>query len=148
MFKKLATAAVLLATVSGFAHAQSQSYPGSAWANLTYNPSPIKGTPEDGNTLLQGRVEQGMIVGKLGDFRVNTFGAVNYSIDNNGLAYNNKLSPMVGVKIQRDLGKSGIVEIGVQAVHQRNFRGVTAGPSSGTGVQFFVSMWSGWDLKR
>jgi hypothetical protein len=144
--KKIAITAAMLALSVGAA-AQS-SAPGSAWANLTYNPSPIRGTPEDNNTLLQGRVEQGLIVGKLGGFRVNTFGAVNFSADNNGLAYNNKVAPMVGVKLQRDLGQRGIVEMGVQVVHQNNFRGVSSGPSSGTGVQAFVSVWNGWDLKK
>jgi len=143
--KKMIVAAAMLA-LAGVASAQSA--PGSAWADLTYNPSPIRGTPEDGNTLLQGRVEQGLIVGKLGAFRVNTFGAVNFSADNNGLAYNNKVAPMVGVKLQRDLGNQAILQMGVQVVHQNNFRGVTAGPSSGTGVQAFVSVWSGWDLKK
>jgi hypothetical protein len=146
MKKTLFAVALLVASAGAFAQS---SAPGSAWANLTYNPSPIKGTPEDNNTLLQGRVEQGLIVGRVGGFRVNTFGAVNYSVDNNGLAYNNKVSPMLGVKLQRDLGSSGIVEAGVQVVHQYNFRGVAAGqPNSGTGVQAFVSFWSGWDLKR
>lgn len=144
MKKALFTAALL----SAAAVAAAQEAPGSAWANLTYNPSPIRGTPEDSNTLLQGRVEQGLIVGRINGFRVNTFGAVNFSADNNGLAYNNKVAPMVGIKLQRDLGKQGIFEAGVQVVHQRNFRGVTAGPSSGTGIQAFASFWSGWDLKR
>lgn len=144
MKKALFTAALL----SAAAVAAAQEAPGSAWANLTYNPSPIRGTPEDSNTLLQGRVEQGLIVGRINGFRVNAFGAVNFSADNNGLAYNNKVAPMVGIKLQRDLGKQGIFEAGVQVVHQRNFRGVTAGPSSGTGIQAFASFWSGWDLKR
>jgi len=145
MKKSILAVALLAAASASFAQS---SAPGSAWANLTYNPSPIRGTPEDNNTLLQGRVEQGLIVGKLGDFRVNTFGAVNYSIDNNGLSYNNKVAPMVGVKLQRNLGSSGIFETGVQVVHQNNFRGVSSGPSSGTGVQVFASFWSGWDLKK
>lgn len=145
--KKSLFAAVLLIAATG-AFAQS-SAPGSAWASLTYNPSPIRGTPEDNNTLLQGRVEQGLIVGRVGDFRVNTFGAINYSVDNNGLSYNNKVAPALGVKLQRDMGSNGIIEMGVQVIHQNNFRGVPAGsPSSGTGVQVFVNIWSGWDLKR
>jgi hypothetical protein len=146
MKKSLLAAAALLA-VATVASAQS-SAPGSAWADLTYNPSPIKNTPEEDNTLLQGRVEQGLIVGEVAGFRVNTFGAVNYSADNNGLSYNNKIAPMVGVKLQHDLGSQGIVEMGVQVVHQRSFRGVTSGPDNGTGVQAFVSFWSGWDLKK
>ncbi len=136
-----------LATVALSTGALAQA-PGSVWADMTVNPSVVKGTPEDNNVLLQGRVEQGLIVGKLGAYRVNTFGAVNFAYDRNALSYNNKLAPMVGVKLQRDLGTNGVVEAGVQVVHQRNFRGVTSGPSTGTGVQLFVSVWSGWDLKK
>jgi opacity protein-like surface antigen len=144
--KKILIAAAVMAFAMS-ASAQS-SYPGSAWANMTVNPSVVKNSAESDNVLLQGRVEQGMIVGHVGNFRVNTFGAVNYSVDRNGLDYNNKIAPMVGVKMQRDLGSNGIVEFGVQAVHERHFRGVTGGPSTGTGVQAFVSVWSGWDLKK
>lgn len=143
--KKTLLALALVAVSFGAAAGEA---PGSAWASLTYNPSPIRGTPEDNNTLLQGRVEQGLIVGHVGGFKVNTFGAVNYSVDNNGLSYNNKVAPSVGVKLQRGLGSNGIVEFGVQAVYQNNFRGVTSGPSSGTGVQVFANFWSGWDLKK
>lgn len=124
------------------------SYPGSAWANMTGNPSVVKNSAEEGNILLQGRVEQGMIIGHVGDFRVNAFGAVNYSVDRNGLDYNNKIAPMVGVKMQRDLGSNGIVEFGVQAVHENHFRATNGSPSNGTGVQAFVSFWSGWDLRK
>lgn len=145
--KKILIAAGVMALAMS-ANAQSTSYPGSAWANMTVNPSVVKNTAEENNVLLQGRAEQGMIVGHVGDFRVNTFGALNYSVDRNGLDYNNKIAPMVGVKMQRDLGSRGIVEFGVQAVHERHFRGVNGGPSTGTGVQAFVSVWSGWDLKK
>jgi len=146
--KKLLIATAITALAMS-ANAQSTSYPGSAWANMTVNPSVVKNTAESDNVLLQGRVEQGMIVGHVGAFRINTFGALNYSVDRNGLDYNNKVAPMVGVKMQRDLSSQGIVEFGVQAVHERHFRGVSAGnPSSGTGVQAFVSVWSGWDLKK
>jgi len=144
MKKTLVAAALLVITSGAFA----QSAPGSAWATLTYNPSPIRGTPEDNNTLLQGRVEQGLIVGHVGGFKVNAFGAVAFSADNNGLSYNNKIAPAVGVKLQRDMGSNGIVELGIQVVHQNNFRGTTSGPNSGTGVQAFINVWSGWDLKK
>ncbi len=125
-------------------------YPGSAWSVLTVNPSPIRGTPEDNNVLLQGKVEQGVDWMRFGEdkrWRLNTYASVGYSWDKNGLAYNNKVVPAVGVKVSRDF-ESGVVDIGVQAVHQRNFRGVTAGPSRGTGVQVYASYWFGWNLGK
>lgn len=139
---------IAFAMLSLAAAAGAQEMPGSAWATLTVNPSVVKDTLEDNNVMLQGRVEQGYIVGRVGDFRVNTFAAVNYSVDKNGLSYNNKLSPSVGIKMQRNFGSNGIFEMGVQAVHQRNFRGVSYGPREGTGVQAFINVWSGWDLKK
>lgn len=148
MKKSYLAIAALLAACSFASAASAQEMPGSAWASLTANPSVVKDTPEDNNLLLQGRVEQGYIVGRVGDFKVNTFAAVNYSLDKNGLSYNNKLAPALGIKLQRPLGDNGILEIGIQAVHQRNFRGVAYGPREGTGIQAFVSFWSGWDLKK
>jgi hypothetical protein len=144
--KKIAIAAAMLALSFG-ASAQT-SFPGSSWANMTYNPSPIRGTPEDNNILLQGKIEQGAIVGKLGGFSVNTYGALGYSYDRNGLAYNNKVSPSVGVKLQHSLGSNGSFDIGAAVVYQNSFRGVTTGPSSGTGVSLYVQYWNGWDLKK
>lgn len=145
MKKTLIALAVLAASFG--ASAQS-SFPGSNWSELTVNPSVVRGTPEDNNVLLQGNVEQGMIVTTLAKgWRVNTFAGLNYSIDRNALAYNNKLVPMVGVKLQHDFD-GGVVDLGVRLVHENHFRGVTAGPSSGTGVQAYVSYWTGWNLKK
>jgi hypothetical protein len=144
MKKTLLAFALLAATSAAFA----LDAPGQNWSTLTYNPSPIRGTPEDNNLLLQGRAEQGLIVGKVGGFKINTYGAVNYSYDRNGLAYNNKLSPEIGVKLQHDMGNNGLVEIGTAVVHQRSFRGVTAGPSSGTGVSVYGQYWFGWNAGK
>jgi hypothetical protein len=144
--KKIVITAAML--VMSAAAAAQTSLPGSNWSNLTYNPSPISGTPEDGNILLQGNIEQGAIVGKLGGFAVNTYGAVAYSYDRNALAYNNKIAPSIGIKLQHQLGSNGSFDLGAALVHQRNYRGVTAGPSSGTGVMLYAQYWTGWNLKK
>ncbi len=144
--KKTLFAAVALLALSGAASAQL-AYPGSTWANMTVNPSVIRNTPEDNNVLLQGRIEQGIVWSKIAGFSVNTYGALSFSADKNGLAYNNKLVPAVGVKLQHPFD-SGTVDIGLQVAHQQNFRGVTSGPNSGTGVQLYAQYWFGWDLKR
>lgn len=139
------TLALALAFALASSAALAVDAPGSNWSSITFNPSPISGTPEDNNVLLQGRVEQGLIVGRVGGFKVNTYGAVNYSYDRNGLAYNNKIAPQIGVKLQRDVGSNGLVEIGAAVTHQNNFRGVTQGKSSGTGVMVYGQYWFGWN---
>lgn len=138
--------AIALVAIASSASAQL-SMPGSNWSTLTYNPSPIRGTPEDNNTLLQGNIEQGIVWRKLGDWKLNTYGALAYTVDRNGLAYNNKLSPSIGVKLQHDFANNGVFEVGTAIVHQDNFRGVTAGPKSGTGVNLYAQYWFGWNLK-
>lgn len=116
------------------------SAPGSNWVSLTANPSVIKDAQDDNNLLLQGRAEQGLIVGSVGPFKVNTYAAIGYSADKKGLDYNNKLQPALGVKLQA----KGF-DVGVQLVHERRWRGENR---SDTGVQFFVNHWMGWDLKQ
>lgn len=146
--KKTIFALAMLATTSAFA-AGPIGYPGSDWTSFTTNPSPIKGTPEDNNLLLQGNVQQGVDWLKVGhsEWVLDTYVALGYSIDHNGLYYDNKLSPALGVKLRRDYTNS-MVEVGVQAIHQDNFRGVTQGPSNGNGMQVYVNYWGGWNLKR
>ncbi len=142
--KKYFVIAVSLLAAS-FASAQT-AYPGSNWSTVTVNPSPVRGTLEDDNILLQGRYEQGAIVARYGDWKVNTYGAVSYSYDKNGLAYNNKIAPALGVKFQRPMTDNGQLELGLAVVHQNTFRGVTSGPKSGTGASLFAQYWFGWDL--
>jgi len=146
MKKLLVLTAIAAAAFS--ANAQVTSYPGSNWSEITVNPGVIRGTPEENNVLLQGNIEQGAIVGRVGDFRVNTFVGLNYSVDRNALSYNNKLVPMLGVKLQRDFSSSGVMDTGIRVVHENHFRGVETGPHSGTGVQLFFSYWTGWNLKK
>ena len=151
--KKIVVALALVASsVGAFAEGFKApvGFPGSHWSVLTFNPSPIKGTPEDNNVLLQGKIEQGIDWMRLGEdkrWRLNTYASVGYSWDKNGLAYNNKVVPAVGVKMSRDF-ENGVLDIGIEAVHQRNFRGVTVGRDSGTGVQAYVSYWFGWNLGK
>jgi hypothetical protein len=123
-------------------------YPGSNWSVLTVNPGVIKNTPEDNNVLLQGRLEQGVDWKRFGsnnEWTFNTYASLGYSIDKNELAYNNKLVPAIGAKISRRFD-SGVVDFGIQAVHERHFTGVTSGPKSGSGVQVYASYWFGWNL--
>lgn len=124
------------------------AYPGSNWSDVTVNPSVVKGTPEANNVLLQGNIEQGIVWKHFGAWRLNTFTGLNYSVDRNGLAYNNKLAPMVGVKFQHDFSSNGQLDLGVRLVHERHFRSVTEGENSGTGVQAYADYWFGWNLGK
>jgi len=144
---KKAILAVLLAVTSVTASAQL-AMPGSSWSELTYNPSPIRGTPEDGNIIFQGSIQQGIDWSKHGAWTFNTFAQLNYVADKNELFYNNKLSPMIGVKLRRDFDR-GVIDVGVRLVHVNHFKGVSEGqPRSGTGVQAYAGYWFGWNLKK
>lgn len=143
MNKSVLALVVLVFSNVGFAQT---SYPGSNWSTITVNPNPVRGTPEDDNILLQGRYEQGAILGRYGDWKVNTYGAVSYSYDKNGLAYNNKIVPSLGVKLQRPMTDNGQFEVGMAVIHQNTLRGVTSGPKSGTGASLYAQYWFGWDL--
>jgi hypothetical protein len=146
----LATALVLAAVGASAEGLKPIGYPGSNWTVLTVNPGVIKNSPEDGNVLLQGKIEQGVDWLRFGadkNWRLNTYASLGYSWDKNALAYNNKLVPAAGVKVSRDFD-SGVVDLGVQVVHEIHGRGVTSGPKSGTGVQAYASYWFGWNLKK
>lgn len=121
------------------------AYPGSNWSVLTVNPGVISGSPEDNNVLLQGKLEQGIDWVKFGDkkrWTLNTYVSLGYSVDKNKLDYNNKLVPAIGVKVSRSY-EHGVVDFGVQAVHENHFR-ATGGRKSGSGVQAYASYWFGW----
>lgn len=144
MKKTLVTLA--LVALSGAALAQPVGYPGINWSVLTLNPGVIRDTGERDNMLLQGNLEQGVDWVHFGEgnrWRFTSYGSLGYSVDRAGLDYNNKLVPAVGVKISRSYD-NGVVDLGVQAVHERHFRS----NRSGTGVQAYASYWFGWDLKK
>lgn len=152
MKKSLIAIAALVASVGAFAQdgLKPIGYPGSNWSVLTVNPGVIRGTAEDNNVLLQGKLEQGIDWVKFGsnkEWTFNTYASLGYSVDRNALAYNNKLVPAIGAKISRKFD-NGVLDLGLQAVHENHFRGVPAGtPESGNGVQLYASYWFGWNLK-
>ena len=142
MMKKTSIAAALL--VCAAVHAEPISYPGSTWGSITF-PSGLS-KPENHDALLTGRIEQGAVWFNFGEdkrWRLNTYMAVSYSVDNAGLGYNNKYAPVAGVKVQRTFD-AGVIDIGLQLAHERRFKdGV-----SSTGPQAYVNWWFGWDLKK
>ena len=146
--KKLFFIIAMLSSIPAFAEGPI-GYPGSDWTSFTTNPSPIRGTPENNNYLLQGNIQQGIDWLKIGKSQwvFNTYAALGYSVDHNALYYDNKLTPALGLKFRRDYTNSS-VEVGVQAIHQDNFRGVTEGANNGNGVQLFINYWTGWNLKH
>jgi hypothetical protein len=142
----IASALSILATASVAEGLKPIGYPGSTWSVLTLNPGVIRGTPEDNNVLLQGKIEQGIDWFRIGtNWKFNTYASLGYSWDKNGLDYNNKLVPAVGLKFSRTFD-SGVVDLGVQLVNENHFRS-TATTKSGTGAQAYASYWFGWNLK-
>jgi hypothetical protein len=150
--KKSIISLLTIAAISGAAMAQESlkpvSYPGSNWSNITFNSDPVADKAHT-NTLLQGNVEQGIVWRTFDNgWRLNTYAAMGYSVDNRGYSYNNKVTPTLGVKLQRPW-ENGIIDIGVQAVYQNTFRGLPSGVSnSASSVQLYVQYWTGWDLKK
>lgn len=140
----LLLAAAALAACAAGAQAQPLSYPGSTWGSLMF-PSGLS-KPEDRDLLLTGRIEQGAVWFRFGEeerWRLNTYAAFSYSVDNQGLGYYNKYAPAVGVKVQR-VFDDGLLDIGVQLAHERRFKDrVTS-----NGAQAYVNWWFGWDLKK
>lgn len=152
MKKSMIALALIVASVG--VHAQGSvkplGYPGSNWSVLTFNPGVIKGSGEEDNVLLQGKLEQGIDWVKFGvnkEWTLNTYVSLGYSADKNGLIYNNKLVPAVGVKMSHGF-QNGVLDLGVQAVHENHFRGQTSGPTRGSGVQAYASYWFGWNLGK
>lgn len=145
MKKSLIAMALAVAAVGASAEGlKPLAYPGSAWSVLTF-PAGVAGS-EEHNTLLQGKVEQGIVWKKFGannEWALNTYGSVGFSADRDGFGYNNKVVPAVGVKMTRSF-ESGIVDVGVQVVHENRFKD----HQRGTGVQAYVSFWTGWDLRK
>lgn len=141
---RLASGAACAALAAGVACAEPISYPGTTWGSISY-PSGLV-APENHDVLLAGRIEQGAIwfrFGERSEWSLNTYAAINYSADNKGLPYNNKLTPLVGVKITRRLD-GGLLDLGVQLAHERRFKD----HQSNTGVQAYAGWWFGWDLKK
>lgn len=153
MKKSLITIAALAMSTATFAQDGIKAplgYPGSNWSVLTLNPGVIRGTPEDDNILLQGKIEQGIDWVKFGTdkaWTLNTYVSLGYSVDRNALAYNNKIVPALGAKMSRRFD-NGVLDLGIQAVHENHFRGVAPGVRSrGNGVQAYASYWFGWNLR-
>ena len=156
--KKFIFAAVAsLAAASAFA-AEPLGYPGSTWGQLTFPSSVIADTPEHGNWVYQGKITQGIDWVKFGSdkkWTLDTYASLGLSDDRNHLAYNDKVVPALGVRLDRSYN-NGIVTVGVEGVYEHHWGDVYNGSQvvgspvkmNGAGVQAYVSYWFGWNLKK
>jgi hypothetical protein len=124
------------------------AYPGYMWANAV-SPSNLQPGAPKGNIGYSAKVEQGIdwfAFDQDKKIRLNTFVNAVYARDTSDFAYTygNVFTPAVGVKV-RNVYESGLIEVGVQYANQTNLN--VAG-SSGGGVQAFINVWTGWDLKK
>lgn len=142
MKKSLFLAAALFA-VTASAGAEPLEYPGSVWGVVNF-PSATTGA-ERNNVLAQGRVEQGIVWFRFADgkWKLNTYAALSYSLDSEGMSYNNKTVPAVGVKVTREFDQ-GVVDLGIQAVQENRWKDDV----HSSGVQAYASWWFGWNLKK
>ena len=141
MKKSVFVAALLAAAVS--VSAEPLEYPGNVWGVVTF-PSSTVGA-ERNNVLAQGRIEQGIVWFRFADgkWKLNTYAALGYSLDTEGINYNNKAVPALGVKATREF-EQGVVDLGVQAIQENRWKdGVHS-----SGVQAYASWWFGWNLKK
>ena len=127
--------------------------PGYTWGSAQYPASVIKGIPEHNDFLFSGRTEQGADWFKFGDrkeFTFNTFIGINYSVDTQGLPWNNKVQPQLGLKIRQDWTNGGMGELGVayQWENRWNNYNNVKGPTSGNGVVVYYNFYTNWDLKN
>lgn len=121
--------------------------PGSTWGSITYPGSVLNGSPEENDVIFQGNVEQGADWFKFGDrkqFTFNTFVSMPFTVDSDGLPWNNKIQPGVGMKVRHNWGDSGVTDIGVRALYESRWKD----NQSGWGYQLFVNYYTNWDLKR
>jgi len=146
MKKLLLASAIVMASTSALAEGlKPLALPGSTWGVLSY-PSGTQGADRE-NLLYQGRIEQGAIWARFGErkeWALNTYIAASYTVDSEGLVYNNYVTPAIGVKMTRYFD-NGTVDLGVQGVYQKYFKGSNA---DGTIVQVYASYWFGWDGAR
>lgn len=142
MKKSVFVAAALLAATA-FVSAEPLEYPGNVWGVATF-PSATVGA-ERNNVLAQGRIEQGIVWFRFADgkWKLNTYAALGYSLDSEGISYNNKAVPAVGVKVTREF-EQGVVDLGVQAVQENRWKDNV----HSSGVQAYASWWFGWNLKK
>jgi hypothetical protein len=138
---------ILSALVATPAMAEPLAYPGTAYATVSSPSTNDKESPEAGNWTFVGRVTQGVdweTFGKDDKWTLNTYVTLGLNFDLKGLDYNNRITPGVGVKVSRPV-KNGIVEIGVQAIHETRFGNKFVIPNrSSAAVQGYISYWSGW----
>lgn len=139
--KRKIVAALALAWVA-VAAAEPIAYPGSTWGVVTF-PSATTGAEKD-NTVLQGKIEQGIDWFRFEDnWKFNTYVSAGYSVDNNGISYNNKFVPAVGAKVTREFS-NGVADFGVQFINERRWKDDV----NSSGVQAYASWWFGWNLKK
>lgn len=129
--------------------------PGYTWGSLQFPASVIKGIPESNDLIFSGRTEQGADWFKFGsnkEFTFNTFVAMSYSADHEGLPYNNYVRPQVGMQIRHSWANGGSGTLGVAYQWEDRYRGTSYGgidsPKSGNGVVVYYNYYGSWDLKN
>ena len=117
------------------------SWPGSTWGELRF---PASEQPEDDdNLLLQGRLEQNVVLLDLGaSLKLLGFADLDYKADTTGYVYNNKLKLGVGGKLRFLPVEGGVIDVG--ALYQSDYQLKTH--DSFNGPMYFVDWLGLWSL--
>ena len=109
-------------------------YSGASWGEVRH-----EGGDGESNTLLYGWVDQGIDWVELGGMKLSTYAILRYSLDTEGLDWNNSLAPGVGVAVRR-----GAVKAGAEVFQERFLES----DRTENKAVLYMNWWVGWDLKR
>lgn len=117
-------------------------FPGSFFGELRYPNSPV--LEERENYMFEGSLEQGIEWFRFAErWRLNTFGELRFNVDREGLDYNNRLIPGIGIKLRGNLG-AGAIQFGLKAVEEHRYKS----DRSDRIILGFINFWAGWDLRK
>ncbi len=88
------------------------SFPGNTWGSIT-TPSALT-KEEDGNMLLEGSVEQGIVWAITDAGALNSFIDIAYKADTKGIDWNNSINMSLGVKLDKQLSKNLSISYGIK----------------------------------
>jgi hypothetical protein len=95
------------------------SLPGNTWGNIR-TPSELT-EDEDGNVILEGAIEQGIIWNKSAAGALNSFVDIAYKTDTKGIDWNNSIEIGLGIKLEKQLSKNLSISYGVKYSAEREW---------------------------
>ena len=96
------------------------SFPGTTWGEVRYPASQEPAEEED--VILEGAIEQAVALGSWEEPGLfNIYASLDYTVDSEGLAWNNSLTCAAGVRLKMPAGTGWLVQLGVEAARERRW---------------------------